>query len=170
MWPICEKMFIFAPVVPQKRTANMRRIVQSFLYHHIRARVSKMSKPIERGCAWIAWHNSFQCGFAVWWGRGRVVEICTFSISMKIRKGFRPMKMENQRCVAINIKRMWVDSGCTAMVIRRGGHLVPLQCCCAYRPVGPSSRRNETKFSKQSALAVDKHLRDNQHQSTGRSR
>ncbi len=44
-------MFIFAPVVPPKRTANMRRIAQSFLNHHIDVRVSKMSKPIERGCA-----------------------------------------------------------------------------------------------------------------------
>ena len=98
------------------------------------------------------------------------MEICTFSISMKIRKGFLPIEMENRTCVAIILKRMWVDSGCKVIDIRRGGHLVPLQCCCAYRPVGPSPRRNETKFSKQSALAVDKHLRDNQHQSTGRSR
>jgi hypothetical protein len=30
-----------------------------------------------------------------------------------------------------------------------------------------SSTNNKTKISKQSALAVHKHLRDNQHQSTG---
>ena len=30
-----------------------------------------------------------------------------------------------------------------------------------------SSTSNKTKISKQSALAVDKHFRDNQHQSTG---
>ena len=170
MWLICEKMFIFAPVVPPKGTANMRRIAQSFLNHHIDVRVSKMSKPIERGCAWK--HGTTVPG-AVLRDVMRQRTCCGnlhLSISMKIRKGFLPMEMENRTCVAIILKRMWGDSGCMAIDIRRSGHLASLQCCCAYRPVGTISRRNETKFSKQSALAVDKHLRDNQHQSTGRSR
>ena len=170
MWLICEKMFIFAPVVPPKVQQTWGELLNRSWITTLMLEWAKCQNPLSVGVP-DSMAQQFPVRFcAMWWGRGRVVEICTFSISMKIRKGFLPIEMENRTCVAIILKRMCGDSGCMVIDIRRSGHLALLQPCCAYRPVGPSSRRNETKFSKQSALAVDKHLRDNQHQSTGRSR
>ena len=58
-------------------------------------------------------------------------------------------------------------NGYLALDSCRGGCQVSLRLCRVHVPTVLFSHENETKFSKQSALAVQQFLSENQHQSTG---